>query len=103
MHLLFLSLQRFVPESASRYTLKYLPGILYLIATPIGNLEDITLRALRILRDEVAVVACEDTRQTQKLLHHFEIRKPAIPCHEHNEVPRAQEIVEILQLGDSVA
>jgi 16S rRNA (cytidine1402-2'-O)-methyltransferase len=80
-----------------------LPGILYLIATPIGNLEDITLRALRILRDEVTLVACEDTRQTQKLLNHFEIRKPAIACHEHNEQARAREIVEILQRGDSVA
>ena len=74
-----------------------------MIATPIGNLEDITLRAVRILRDEVALVACEDTRQTQKLLHHFEIRKPMIACHEHNEHARAQEIVEILQRGDSVA
>jgi 16S rRNA (cytidine1402-2'-O)-methyltransferase len=80
-----------------------LPGTLYLIATPIGNLEDITLRALRILREEVAIVACEDTRQTQKLLHHFEIRKPMLACHEHNEEARASEIVEILQQGDSVA
>jgi len=83
--------------------LKCLPGILYLVATPIGNLEDITLRALRILRDEVAVVACEDTRQTQKLLHHFEIRKPMMACHEHNETARAQEIVAMLQRGESVA
>ena len=90
-------------ERVRRYTLNYLPGILYLIATPIGNLEDITLRALRILRDEVTLVACEDTRQTQKLLHHFEIRKSAIACHEHNEQARAREIVEILQRGDSVA
>lgn len=80
-----------------------MPGILYLVATPIGNLEDITLRALRILREEVALVACEDTRQTQKLLHHFEIRKPLLACHEHNENARAQEIVEILARGDSVA
>ena len=83
--------------------MKCLPGILYLVATPIGNLEDITLRALRILRDEVAVVACEDTRQTQKLLHHFEIRKPMMACHEHNETARAQEIVAMLQRGESVA
>jgi 16S rRNA (cytidine1402-2'-O)-methyltransferase len=80
-----------------------LPGILYLVATPIGNLEDITLRALRILREEVAVVACEDTRQTQKLLQHFEIRKPMIACHEHNENARAQDIVEILNRGEAVA
>jgi 16S rRNA (cytidine1402-2'-O)-methyltransferase len=80
-----------------------LPGILYLTATPIGNLEDITLRALRILRDEVAVIACEDTRQTQKLLQHFTIRKPMLACHEHNEMARAQEIVDILRRGESVA
>jgi len=80
-----------------------LPGILYLVATPIGNLEDITLRALRVLREEVAVIACEDTRQTQKLLHHFEIRKPLLACHEHNENARAQEIVEMLERGESVA
>jgi len=78
-------------------------GILYVVATPIGNLEDITLRALRILREEVAVIACEDTRQTQKLLHHFEIRKPLITCHEHNEHARAQEIVEMLARGENVA
>jgi 16S rRNA (cytidine1402-2'-O)-methyltransferase len=80
-----------------------LPGILYLIATPIGNLEDITLRALRILRDEVALVACEDTRQTSKLMQHFAIRKPLLACHEHNENARAQEIVEILNRGEAVA
>jgi 16S rRNA (cytidine1402-2'-O)-methyltransferase len=80
-----------------------LPGILYLVATPIGNLEDITLRALRILRDEVAVVACEDTRQSSKLLQHFAIRKPLLACHEHNEQARAQELVDILNRGESVA
>jgi 16S rRNA (cytidine1402-2'-O)-methyltransferase len=83
--------------------LKCLPGILYLVATPIGNLEDITLRALRILREEAAVVACEDTRQTQKLLRHFEIHKPLLACHEHNENGRAGEIVEILRRGEAVA
>jgi 16S rRNA (cytidine1402-2'-O)-methyltransferase len=83
--------------------LKCLPGILYVVATPIGNLEDITLRALRILREEVAVVACEDTRQTQKLLHHFEIRRPMLAYHEHNENARALEIVEMLQRGENVA
>ena len=80
-----------------------MPGILYLVSTPIGNLEDITLRALRILREEVTLVACEDTRQTLKLLQHFEIRKPMMACHEHNENARAQEIVEILNRGESVA
>ena len=78
-------------------------GSLYLIATPIGNLEDITLRALRILRDEADVIACEDTRQTQKLLAHYEIRKPLLSYHEHNEAARAGEILERLRLGESVA
>lgn len=76
---------------------------LYLIATPIGNLEDITLRALRILRDEADVIACEDTRQTKKLLAHYEIRKPLLSYHEHNEAARAAEILERLRLGESVA
>jgi 16S rRNA (cytidine1402-2'-O)-methyltransferase len=80
-----------------------LAGVLYLIATPIGNLEDITLRALRVLREEVSAIACEDTRQTQKLLEHFEIRKPLLSYHEHNEASRAAEIVERLSGGDSIA
>jgi len=84
-------------------TLNCLPGILYLISTPIGNLEDITLRALRILREEVTLVACEDTRQTLKLLQHFEIRKPMMACHEHNENARALEIIGILNRGEAVA
>ncbi len=76
---------------------------LYLVATPIGNLEDITLRALRILRDEVSAIACEDTRQTQKILRHFDIDKPLLSYHEHNEESRAAEIVERLGEGKSVA
>jgi len=80
-----------------------LPGTLYVVATPIGNLEDITLRALRILRDEASVIACEDTRQTQKLLAHFTIRKSLISYHEHNEAARAVELIERLQRGESVA
>ncbi len=79
-----------------------MPGILYVVATPIGNLEDITLRALRILR-EAAFVACEDTRHTRKLLDHYGISKPAISYHEHNEPARAAEIIERLESGDSVA
>ena len=62
-----------------------------------------TLRALRILRGEVAAIACEDTRQTQKLLSHYEIRKPLISYHEHNEVSRAAELINMLQRGDSIA
>jgi 16S rRNA (cytidine1402-2'-O)-methyltransferase len=80
-----------------------LPGILYVVATPIGNLEDITLRALRILREEVAAIACEDTRQTRKLLEHFQIHKPLVSYHEHNERVRAAELVEQLERGDSIA
>ncbi len=76
---------------------------LYLVATPIGNLEDITLRALRVLRDLVATIACEDTRQTQKLLRHFEIRKPLISYHEHNEASRTEQMLAALERGESVA
>ena len=67
------------------------PG-LYLVATPIGNLEDITLRALRVLRS-VDRIACEDTRQTQKLLNHFGIRTPTVSYHMHNEGPRTEELI----------
>jgi 16S rRNA (cytidine1402-2'-O)-methyltransferase len=80
-----------------------LPGTLYVIATPIGNLEDITLRAVRILREEVAMIACEDTRQTQNLLEHYQIKKPLISYHEHNEASRTAEILDSLERGQSVA
>jgi 16S rRNA (cytidine1402-2'-O)-methyltransferase len=80
-----------------------LPGSLYLVSTPIGNLEDITLRALRVLREEVSWIACEDTRQTQKLLQHFQIQKPLLSYHEHNETERSAEILAILERGESVA
>ena len=77
------------------------PG-LYLVATPIGNLEDITLRALRILRSADRI-ACEDTRQTQKLLNHFEIRTPTVSYHMHNEGPRADELLAELKQGARIA
>jgi 16S rRNA (cytidine1402-2'-O)-methyltransferase len=75
---------------------------LYLVATPIGNLEDITLRALRVLK-EVDVIACEDTRQTQKLLNHYAIATRTTSYHEHNEATRAAELVKQMQEGASVA
>ena len=77
------------------------PG-LYLVATPIGNLEDITLRALRVLRS-VDRIACEDTRQTAKLLHHFGIKKPTVSYHLHNEQSRAEEFVTALREGARIA
>jgi 16S rRNA (cytidine1402-2'-O)-methyltransferase len=77
-------------------------GCLYLVGTPIGNLEDITLRALRILK-EVDQIACEDTRHTQKLLTHYDIRKPLISYHEHNELTRAPELVLSLEQGAKIA
>lgn len=77
-------------------------GCLYLVGTPIGNLEDITLRALRILK-EVDEIACEDTRHTQKLLAHYEIRKPLISYHEHNELTRAPELLISLEQGAKIA
>ncbi|HEY9232545.1 MAG TPA: 16S rRNA (cytidine(1402)-2'-O)-methyltransferase [Blastocatellia bacterium] len=79
-----------------------MPGALYVISTPIGNLEDITLRALRLL-GEVDLIACEDTRHTRKLLAHFQISTPTISYHEHNERPRAAELIARLQAGLSVA
>ena len=77
-------------------------GCLYVVATPIGNLEDITMRALRILK-EADLIACEDTRQTLKLLSHFDIQKRLMSYHEHNEITRAPEIVIELEQGAKVA
>jgi 16S rRNA (cytidine1402-2'-O)-methyltransferase len=77
-------------------------GCLYLVGTPIGNLEDITLRALRILK-EADQIACEDTRHTQKLLSHYEISKPLVSYHEHNEMTRAPELVVAMEQGAKIA
>ena len=79
-----------------------MPGILYVVATPIGNLEDVTLRALRVLR-EVAVIAAEDTRRTARLLQHYSISTPTTSLHEHNERQKAQALIDRLQAGDSIA
>lgn len=77
-------------------------GILYLVATPIGNLEDITLRALRVLK-EVDIIAAEDTRNTLKLLNHFEISKPLVSYHRHNEEIRVDNLIEKIKSGQSIA
>jgi 16S rRNA (cytidine1402-2'-O)-methyltransferase len=77
-------------------------GCLYLVGTPIGNLEDITLRALRTLK-EVDQIACEDTRHTMKLLTHYDIHKPLVSYHEHNELTRAPELVVALEQGAKIA
>ena len=80
----------------------HLASGLYLVATPIGNLADITLRALDVLRG-VDCIACEDTRQTQKLLNHFQIAKPTVSCHEHNERQRTAELIEAIRAGQRIA
>lgn len=77
-------------------------GKLYIIATPIGNLEDITLRALRVLR-EVDLILCEDTRVTKKLLDHYGIRKPLLSYHHHSKLSRVEKIIEHLENGKKLA
>jgi len=88
-------------EATNPSTKPLAPG-LYLVATPIGNLEDITLRALRVLHS-VDRIACEDTRQTAKLLHHFGITTPTVSYHAHNENARASELIEALKAGGRIA
>src|SRR6204780_5047349 len=90
------------PAAVSQNVSRAAEPALYLVATPIGNLEDITLRAIRILK-EVNVIACEDTRQTQKLLNHYGISTRTISYHQHNEMTRAAELVKEMQEGASVA
>src|SRR6266581_3772732 len=75
---------------------------LYLVGTPIGNLEDITLRALRILK-ECNLIACEDTRQTSKLLNHFGITTRTLSYHEHNERERAEDLLKEFRQGSRIA
>jgi len=79
-----------------------MPGTLYVVATPIGNLEDITMRALRVLRD-VDLIACEDTRHTARLLGHYDIRKPTTSYHEHNENEKAGPLLDKLESGLNIA
>ena len=77
-------------------------GALYIVATPIGNLADITYRAVEVLR-EVDAIACEDTRQTRKLLEHYGIQKPTVSYHEHNEAERTEELAARLRAGETIA
>lgn len=79
-----------------------MPGTLYLVATPIGNLQDITLRALETLRS-VDLIACEDTRHTRNLLNHFRISNRTVSYHEHNERERAEQLADRLMQGESIA
>ena len=90
------------PEPSPKSTPLDPGAALYLVATPIGNLEDITLRALRVLKG-VDLIACEDTRQTQKLLHHYGITTRTISYHEHNEMTKAAELVVDLEGGAKIA
>src|ERR1700719_1039102 len=89
---------------AARFIVVWLlvSGTLYVVATPIGNLEDISARAIRIL-GEVDLIACEDTRHTRKLLDRYGVVKPLVSYHEHNEQTRAAELLGYLQAGQNIA
>jgi 16S rRNA (cytidine1402-2'-O)-methyltransferase len=91
----------FLAPENKRMTEQKKPGTLYVVATPIGNLEDISYRAVRILK-EADLIACEDTRHTAKLLNHYGIDKPTVSYHEHNEAARAEELVAKLEQGLNV-
>jgi 16S rRNA (cytidine1402-2'-O)-methyltransferase len=77
-------------------------GTLFVVATPIGNLEDITFRAVRILK-QVFLIAAEDTRHARKLLSHYDILTPTVSCHEHNEAQKAEKLISVLQQGNDIA
>jgi len=89
-------------RAGARERIVAVAGRLYVVATPIGNLEDITYRAVRVL-GEADRIACEDTRQTRKLLEHYGISKPTISYHEHNEQERSAELAERLLAGETIA
>ena len=91
-----------IAELANAFAERELAPGLYIVATPIGNLEDVTLRALRVL-DQADLIACEDTRQTQKLLNRFGIQKRTVSYHEHNEVGRTKELLSELEQGARIA
>ena len=90
------------PEGRAMSLAEKSPGVLYIVSTPIGNLEDITLRALRVLK-EVDLIAAEDTRRTRQLLTHYGIHKPLISYHEHNRRMREKTLLNDLRAGKSVA
>src|ERR1700680_4113360 len=91
-----------VPSMSKTPTAQESGGCLYLVATPIGNLEDISLRALRVLK-EADLIACEDPRQTMKLLSHYDIHTRLESYHEHNELTRAPELIIELEQGAKIA
>src|SRR5215831_14905499 len=97
-----MSQEKSAPEFAEERQGLHQGPALYLVGTPIGNLEDITLRALRVLK-EVDVIACEDTRQSQKLLNHYGITTRTVSYHEHNEKERADELLAQLEKGAKIA